>query len=168
MALFDRSPWLLLMKVLPELGVETLVSVTAVYCTVGHPKFFGVSWLAQILKVYQVSGPSTDVWPRLQCSEAQTFAGLLAWGGHLRSSANVVKRPRRNLKLGIPSGFGPISSLEFEAWDPEKFGQPYCAVVQDCKTPTEYIWVSDKTCPNSDEATARWEEQRRNNKRMKP
>ena len=58
--------------------------------------------LTQILKVYQVSGPSGDVWPRLQSSEAQTFAGLLACDGHLRTFANMVKRPRSSLKFGIP------------------------------------------------------------------
>ena len=39
----------------------------------------------------------------------------MAFGGLFRGPMAVVKRPRMDLKLGIPSRFGPISSLEFEA-----------------------------------------------------
>ena len=84
--------------------------------------------LAQILKVYQVSGPSGDVWPRLQSSEGVHHRPASLQMFRLWSSEDVVKRPWRDLKFGIPSGFGPISSLEFEAWDSEKFGQLYCTV----------------------------------------
>ena len=51
----------------------------------------------------------------------------MASGGCFRGFTDVVERPRMDLKLGIPSQFGPILSLEFEARDPEKFGQPYNA-----------------------------------------
>ena len=40
----------------------------------------------------------------------------------------MVKRQPRTPKLGLHSYFGPISRVEFENWDPENFGQPYCAL----------------------------------------
>ena len=75
--------------------------------------------LAQNVKVYQVSSPSEVVLPRPQSPEANkgTSSGSplkMASGGRLQGSADVVKRPRMDLKLGIPSCFGPISSLEVE------------------------------------------------------
>ena len=75
--------------------------------------------LAQNVKVYQVSSPSEVVLPRPQSPEDDhqrpslevSQMTFLYW---LRGSADVVKRPPMDLKLGIPSRFGPISSLEFE------------------------------------------------------
>ena len=70
--------------------------------------------MAQIVKVYQVPGPSVDVLPRFESSENVHHRPDLEVCGRLQSSPNVVKHPWRDLKLGIPSQFGPISSLEFE------------------------------------------------------
>ena len=102
---------------------------------VGLPKIFGVS----CFKLQTWDWPKSWRYTKFQVPpgvfdhvpRAPKLEHLQAcWPvvGHLRSSGDVVKRPRRDLKLGIPSGFGPISSLEFEAWDPEKFGQPYCTL----------------------------------------
>ena len=107
--------------------------------------------LAQILKVYQVSGPSGDVWPRLQSSEGVHHRPASLQMFELRSFADVVKRFRWDLKLSKPSGFGPISSLEFEARDLKKFGQPYWEsalkiVLHVATTRLLPNWTSDQTC----------------------
>ena len=39
----------------------------------------------------------------------------------------MIKRPQRDLNLGTPSHFSPISSLGFGEYDPNNFGQPLCA-----------------------------------------
>ena len=94
------------------------------YCILGLPKIFGVSCFSTSnCSKFQVN-------PRLfyHVRSAPKTSGLpikMASGGHFWGSTDVVKRPRMDLKLGIPSRFGPISSLEFEAL---RFGQPYCTV----------------------------------------
>ena len=92
----------------------------------GLPKIFGVS----CFKLQTGNWPKTwryakfQVNPRLFCHvrSAPKTSGLpikMASGGCFRGSTDVVKRPRMDLKLGIPSQFGPISSLEFKD---KKFG----------------------------------------------
>ena len=70
-----------------------------------------------------------QVKPRLfyHVRSAPKTSGLpikMASGGRFRGSTDMVKRPQMDLKLGIPSWFGPIPSLELKTCDPEKFGQP--------------------------------------------
>ena len=48
----------------------------------------------------------------------------MASGGRLRHSGDVVKRWPRDLKLGRHSGYGPITRMAIENWDPQKFRQP--------------------------------------------
>ena len=96
-------------------------------CTLGRAaqNFWGLmpqtpNWkLAQNVMVYQVSSPSEVILPRPHGPEANkgTSSGSplkIATGGRLQGSADVLKQPQMDLKLGIPSRFGPISSLEFE------------------------------------------------------
>ena len=66
--------------------------------------------LAQNMKVYQVSSPSEVVLPRPQTPKDEPEAIFRGRPDILA----VVKRLRIDLKLGLPSRFGPISSLEFE------------------------------------------------------
>ena len=80
--------------------------------------------LVQTVKLCQVSSPSEvflprpqrleDVWPTYKDGLWWSFSGCCGRG----------KKPS-----DIPSQFGAISSLEFEARDPKKFGQPYCVVL---------------------------------------
>ena len=76
------------------------------------------------MKVYQVSIPSEVVLPRPQSPEDDHLPLTMASGGRLRGSAGVVKRPRMELKLGIPSRFGPISNLEMRNETQKNLGSP--------------------------------------------
>ena len=73
----------------------------------------------------------------------------MALGGHPRTSGNMVKRQPRTPKLGIHSYFGPISRVEFENWDPENFGQPYCIVTFGIRSVAKFplaedlFWIDD-------------------------
>ena len=99
--------------------------------SLGLPEIFGIA----DFRLQTGNWPKTwryakfQVNPRLfyHVRSAPKTSGLpikMASGGRFRGSTDVVKRPGMDLKLGIPSRFGPISSLELEAWDPENFGQP--------------------------------------------
>ena len=67
------------------------------------------------MKVCQVSSQSKDVLTRPQSHEdANQRPSLEVNSKRLQGSADMVKRPRIVLTLGITSHFGPISSLEFE------------------------------------------------------
>ena len=70
--------------------------------------------LAQDVKVYQVSSPSEVVLPHPQSPEDVGPTSKDGVSGHLWGSADMVKRPLMDLKPGVPSRFGPISSFEFE------------------------------------------------------
>ena len=75
-----------------------------------------LNWkLAKNMKVCQVSSQSEVVLPRPpQCPEDVWPTYKDGLGDRFRGSTDVVKRPRMDLKLGIPSRFGPISSLKHE------------------------------------------------------
>ena len=80
------------------------------------------------MKVYQVSIRSEVILPRRQSPDGNHLPLKMASGGRLRGSAEVVKRPRMELKLVIPlylqglSQF-PIWSLRNET--PKILGSPF-------------------------------------------
>ena len=107
-----------------------LYQVSGMYT--GLPKIFGVSFL----KLQTGNEPKTWRYTKFQVNPRlfylvrralKTSAGLplkMASGGHLRGSADVVKRPRIDLKLGIPLVLGqfPVWSLRNET--PKILGSP--------------------------------------------
>ena len=62
-----------------------------------------------------IPSPSEDVLPRPHSHEdPNQRPSLEVSSKRLQGAADMLKRPRIDLKLGTPSRFGPISSLEFE------------------------------------------------------
>ena len=71
--------------------------------------------LAPIPNVNQVSGLYVNILPHCQELENALCLPLkMALGGRPQASGNAVKRCPRNSKLGIRSGFRPISRMAFE------------------------------------------------------
>ena len=71
--------------------------------------------LDQNMKVCLVSSQSEVFYHVRSAPKTSGLPIKMASGGRFQGSTDVVKRPGMDLKLGIPSRFGPISSLELEA-----------------------------------------------------
>ena len=68
--------------------------------------------LAQFPNVYQFRGSQVNVLPPVQKLEDALLKPFLDVStGRIRASREVVKRRSRDPKLGLHSGFGPISRL---------------------------------------------------------
>ena len=114
--------------------IQACYSFQPVDYALGQPKIFGVSFLkpqtgewTKLWRCAKFYGYSRDISPLLRSPEDKHFTYTKASVGCFRGSANVIKRPLRDVNLGTPSHFGPISNLGFEEWDPKNSGQPYYA-----------------------------------------